>query len=162
MSESLAINNDVFIDEQYPLLVKQVKSLLKKEDNLITNLSNFTAALKQTFAKISWIGFYLFDGTKLYLGPFQGKVACTEIQIGSGVCGISAKDRKTIIVDDVNKFPGHIACDVESKSEIVIPIVKDGKLFGVLDLDSAEFGSFNETDEKYLEDLVSFLSKEII
>jgi len=162
MSESLAINNNALIDEQYPLLVKQVKSLLKKEDHLITNLSNFTAALKQTFAKINWIGFYLFEGEKLYLGPFQGKVACTEIQIGSGVCGTSAKERKTIIVDDVDKFPGHIACDVESKSEIVIPIVKDGKLFGVLDLDSTEFSSFNETDKKYLEELVSFLSKEII
>lgn len=162
MPESLILKSEPSIDEQYPLLVKQVKSLLKKEDNLITNLSNFTAALKQTFAKISWIGFYLFDGTKLYLGPFQGKVACTEIQIGSGVCGTSAKERKTIIVDDVDKFPGHIACDVESKSEIVIPIVKDGKLFGVLDLDSAEFSSFNETDKKYLEELVTFLSKEII
>ena len=128
MSESLIINSDASIDEQYQLLVKQVKSLLSKEDNLITNLSNFTAALKQTFSKISWVGFYLFDGTKLYLGPFQGKVACTEIQIGSGVCGTSAKERKTIIVDDVDKFPGHIACDVESKSEIVVPIFKDEKL----------------------------------
>ena len=128
MSESLIINNDASIDEQYQLLVKQVKSLLRKEDNLITNLSNFTAALKQTFSKISWVGFYLFDGTKLYLGPFQGKVACTEIQIGSGVCGTSAKERKTIIVEDVDKFPGHIACDVESRSEIVVPIFKDEKL----------------------------------
>ena len=114
MSESLIINNDASIDEQYQLLVKQIKSLLRKGDNLITNLSNFTAALKQTFNKISWVGFYLFDGTKLYLGPFQGKVACTEIQIGSGVCGTSAQKRETIIVADVDKFPGHIACDVES------------------------------------------------
>ena len=162
MSESLFINNDASIDEQYQLLVKQVKSLLRKEDNLITNLSNFTAALKQTFSKISWVGFYLFDGTKLYLGPFQGKVACTEIQIGSGVCGTSAKERKTIIVEDVDKFPGHIACDVESRSEIVVPIFKDEKIFGVLDLDSTDYSSFNETDRKYLEELVNFLSKEII
>ena len=162
MSESLIINSDASIDEQYQLLVKQVKSLLRKEDNLITNLSNFTAALKQTFSKISWVGFYLFDGTKLYLGPFQGKVACTEIQIGSGVCGTSAKERKTIIVEDVDKFPGHIACDVESRSEIVVPIFKDEKLFGVLDLDSTDYNSFNETDKKYLEELVSFLSKEIL
>ncbi len=90
MSESFVINNDASVDEQYQLLVKQVKSLLRKEDNLITNLSNFSAALKQTFTKISWVGFYLFDGTKLYLGPFQGKVACKEIKIGSGVCGTSA------------------------------------------------------------------------
>ncbi len=162
MSEGLAINSDATIDEKYQLLIKQIKSLLRKEDNLITNLSNFTAALKQTFSKISWVGFYLFDGTKLYLGPFQGKVACTEIQIGSGVCGTSAKERKTIIVDDVDNFPGHIACDVESRSEIVVPIFKEDKLFGVLDLDSTTYNSFNETDKKYLEELVNFLSKEII
>ncbi|HMN24120.1 MAG TPA: GAF domain-containing protein [Ignavibacteriaceae bacterium] len=169
MPESLVINNAASIDEQYQLLVKQVKNLLRKEDNLITNLSNFTAALKQTFSKISWVGFYLFDGTKLYVGPFQGKVACTEIKMGSGVCGTSAQKRETIIVDDVDKFPGHIACDVESKSEIVVPIVKDEnlpadrqELFGVLDLDSTEYGSFNETDKKYLEELVRFLIKEII
>ena len=162
MSKSLIINNDASIDEQYRLLVKQVKSLLRKEDNLITNLSNFTAALKQTFNKISWVGFYLFDGDKLYLGPFQGKVACTEIQIGSGVCGTSAQKRQTIVVPDVDKFPGHIACDVESRSEIVVPILKVENLFGVLDLDSTDYNSFNETDRKYLEELVNFLSKEII
>ena len=162
MSESLFMNKDASLDEQYQLLVKQIKSLLNKEDNLITNLSNFTAALKQTFSKISWVGFYLFDGSKLYLGPFQGKVACTEIKIGSGVCGTSAKKRETIIVENVDEFTGHIACDVESKSEIVVPIVKDGNLFGVLDLDSTEFGSFNSIDKKYLEELVNFLSKEII
>lgn len=162
MSEALVINSDATIDEKYQLLIKQIKSLLRKEDNLITNLSNFTAALKQTFSKISWVGFYLFDGSKLYLGPFQGKVACTEIQIGSGVCGTSAKERKIIIVDDVDNFPGHIACDVESRSEIVVPIFKEDKLFGVLDLDSTTYNSFNETDKKYLEKLVNFLSKEII
>ncbi len=162
MSESLVINNDTSLDEQYLLLIKQIKSLLIKEDNLITNLSNFTAALKQTFSKISWVGFYLFDGTKLYLGPFQGKVACTEIHIGSGVCGTSAKERKTIIVEDVDKFPGHIACDADSKSEIVVPIFKADKLFGVLDLDSTDYNSFNETDKKYLEELINFLSKEIL
>ena len=162
MSESLVMNNSASIDEQYQLLVKQIKSLLRKEDNLITNLSNFTAALKQTFNKISWVGFYLFDGEKLYLGPFQGKVACTEIKIGSGVCGTSAQKRETVIVEDVDYFPGHIACDVESRSEIVVPIIKDGNLFGVLDLDSTQYGSFNEKDKKYLEELVNFLSKEII
>jgi GAF domain-containing protein len=162
MSESLVINHEAKIDEQYQLLIKQIKSLLRKEDNIISNLSNFTAALKQTFSKISWVGFYLFDGTKLYLGPFQGKVACTEIQIGSGVCGTSAKGRKTIIVEDVDKFPGHIACDIESRSEIVVPIIKNGNLFGVLDLDSTNYNSFNETDRKYLEELVNFLIKEII
>ena len=162
MSESLIINSEASLDDQYDLLIKQIQSLLRKEDNLITNLSNLTAALKQTFSKICWVGFYLFDGTKLYLGPFQGKVACTEIKIGSGVCGTSAQRKETITVPDVDKFPGHIACDAESKSEIVIPILKDEKLFGVLDLDSTDYNSFNETDKKYLEELIYFLSKEII
>ena len=162
MSESISVDNTAILDEQYILLVKQIKNLLVKEDNLVTNLSNFTAALKQTFNKISWVGFYLYDGSKLYLGPFQGKVACTQIKIGSGVCGTSAQNRETIIVPDVDKFPGHIACDVESRSEIVIPIIKRNKLFGVLDLDSTEYNSFNETDKKYLEELVDYLSKEII
>ena len=162
MSELIFVDKIATLDEQYILLVKQIKNLLVKEDNLITNLSNFTAALKQTFNKISWVGFYLYDGTKLYLGPFQGKVACTQIKIGSGVCGTAAQKLETIIVPDVDKFPGHIACDVESRSEIVVPIIKQDKLFGVLDLDSTDYNSFNETDKKYLEELVNFLSKEIM
>lgn len=162
MAESLQINTLAALDEQYILLIKQIKSLLNKNDHLITNLANLSAALKQTFSKISWVGFYLFDGEKLYLGPFQGKIACTEIKIGSGVCGTTAQKKETIIVYDVDKFPGHIACDVESKSEIVVPILKDDKLFGVLDLDSTEYGSFNETDKKFLEELTDYLSKEII
>ncbi len=162
MAESLIVNIDSSVDENYRLLIKQVKSLLRKEDNLITNLSNFTAVLKQTFSKISWVGFYINDGEKLYLGPFQGKVACTEIKIGSGVCGTSALRKETIIVPDVDKFPGHIACDVESRSEIVVPILMEDKLYGVLDLDSTEYNSFNETDKKYLEELVNFLNKKII
>ena len=162
MSELIFVDKISTLDEQYILLVKQIKNLLVKEDNLITNLSNFTAALKQTFNKISWVGFYLYDGTKLYLGPFQGKVACTQIKIESGVCGTAAQKLETIIVPDVDKFPGHIACDVESRSEIVVPIIKQDKLFGVLDLDSTEYNSFNETDKKYLEELVDYLSKEII
>lgn len=162
MAESIEINTSVSLEEQYLLLIKQVKNLLNKNENLISNLANFTAALKQTFSKISWVGFYLYDGEKLYLAPFQGKVACTEIKIGSGVCGTSAQKLETIIVPDVDKFPGHIACDVESRSEIVVPILKDGKLFGVLDLDSTDYNSFNEIDKKYLEDLVEYLSKEII
>jgi GAF domain-containing protein len=160
--KSIIINKSASIEEQYQLLVKQVKSLLDKNDNIISNLSNFTAALKQTFNKISWVGFYLYDGTELYLGPFQGKVACTKIQIGKGVCGTSAMNRETIIVPDVYKFPGHIACDVESRSEIVVPIIKNDKLYGVLDLDSASLSAFNQTDKKYLEEIVDFLAKEIL
>jgi GAF domain-containing protein len=162
MSESLRISSSVSLEEQYNLLVKQVKSLLNKDDNVITNLANLSAALKQTFNKISWVGFYLFDGKKLYLGPFQGKVACTEIKIGDGVCGTSAKKRETIIVPDVDKFPGHIACDVESRSEIVVPIFKDEQLFGVLDIDSNDYNSFNDVDKKYLEEIIIFLIKEIL
>ncbi len=162
MTENLLIDKNVSIDQQYNLLTKQIKNLLSKDDNILSNLSNLTAALKQSFDKISWVGFYLFDGNKLYLGPFQGKVACTEIKIGSGVCGTSAQKRETIIVPDVDKFPGHIACDVDSRSEIVIPIVKDGNLFGVLDLDSTDYNSFSEIDKKYLEEIVNFLIKEIL
>lgn len=162
MKENLLIDKNVSIDQQYNLLTKQTKNLLSKNDNILSNLANLTAALKQSFDKISWVGFYLFDGNKLYLGPFQGKIACTEIKIGSGVCGTSAQKRETIIVPDVDKFPGHIACDVDSRSEIVIPIVKDGNLFGVLDLDSKEYNAFDEFDKKYLEEIINFLSKEII
>lgn len=162
MAESIIVNKSASIEEQYQLLVKQVKSLLDKNDNILSNLSNFTAALKQTFEKISWVGFYLYDGNELYLGPFQGKVACTKIQIGKGVCGTSAMNRETIIVPDVDKFPDHIACDVESRSEIVVPIIKSDKLYGVLDLDSASLNAFNQTDKKYLEEIVDFLVKEIL
>lgn len=162
MADSISVSTLASLDEQYNLLIKQIKNLLNKNENLISNLANFTAAIKQTFSKVSWVGFYLYDGEKLYLGPFQGKVACTEIKIGSGVCGASAQKQETIIVPDVDRFPGHIACDVESKSEIVVPIIKDGKLIGVLDLDSTVYNSFNETDKKYLEELVDYLRKEII
>ncbi len=162
MSETLDINKELSADEKYRLLGKQMISLLNKEENILSNLSNFTAALKQTFDKISWVGFYLFDGKRLYLGPFQGKVACTVIEIGRGVCGTAAENRETLIVEDVDQFPGHIACDPESKSEIVIPIVKGNELYGVLDLDSRNIGSFNEVDQKYLEEYCRFLSSEII
>lgn len=162
MADSIIIDREASLEEHYKLLIKQVKNLLRKEDKLVTNLANLTAAIKQTFSKISWVGFYLFDGEKLYLGPFQGKVACTDIKIGSGVCGTSAEKKETIIVPDVDKFPGHIACDVESRSEIVVPIIKDDKLFGVLDLDSIEYNSFGEIDKKYLEELIDYLSTEIL
>ena len=163
MNETILVDKHLSLEEKYENLIPQIKNLLSPSDNLITNLANCTAALKQTFEKISWIGFYLFDGKELYLGPFQGKVACNIIQIGKGVCGAAAQQRKTIIVPDVNKFPGHIFCDADSKSEIVVPIFhKDNSLFGVLDLDSYEYDSFNETDKKYLEKICRFLTSEII
>ena len=161
MAEEISIDRHLAEDERYRLLNSQLKSLLVKEDNLVSNLSNFTAAIKDTLDKVSWVGFYLFDGHRLYLGPFQGKVACTSIEIGKGVCGTSAEKRETVIVLDVNKFPGHIFCDSSSKSEIVIPLVKEDKLLGVLDLDSHEFNSFGQTDKEYLEEICKFLCDEI-
>lgn len=161
MAEELSISSHLAEEERYRLLVSQLKSLLTLDDKLISNLSNLTAAINDTFNKVSWIGFYLFDGRKLYLGPFQGKLACTNIEIGKGVCGTSAEKRETIIVPDVNKFPGHIFCDGDSKSEIVIPLIKNGRLLGVLDLDSHEYNSFGETDKIYLEEICKFLCEEI-
>ncbi|MEJ2493577.1 MAG: GAF domain-containing protein [Ignavibacteriaceae bacterium] len=148
--EELVIPKNISSDEEgYKLLLKQLRSLLVKEEPELSNLANLTAAVKQTFKKIIWVGFYLFDGEKLYVGPFQGKVACSIIKMNEGVCGKAASTRETIIVPDVNKFEGHIACDEDSKSEIVVPIIKkDDSLFGVLDLDSAEYDSFNDTDKR--------------
>lgn len=162
LAESIIINNTLSLEEKYIELKKQLPALLNKDENPISNLANFSALLKQNFSKISWIGFYLFDGDELYLGPFQGKVACTRIELGKGVCGISAQNKESLIVPDVNQFAGHIFCDPESKSEIVVPVLKNDELFGVLDLDSKSYSSFNETDKKYLEEFVNFLSSEII
>jgi L-methionine (R)-S-oxide reductase len=161
LAEIIISDSNLTTDEKYKLLNQQLGSLVLIEDNLISNLANVAAALKQSFDKISWVGFYLFDGKKLYLGPFQGNVACTSIEIGKGVCGKSAQLRKTIIVPDVHQFPGHIFCDTDSKSEIVVPLLKNSKLLGVLDLDSTELNSFNETDKLYLEQICKFLSEEI-
>lgn len=161
MAEEFVIDKTQSVQKQYEELSIIIKGLLNKNDNRLSNLSNFTAALKQTFDKINWVGFYLFDGEKLYLGPFQGKVACTQIELGKGVCGSAASSLRTIIVPDVNKFPGHIVCDSDSKSEIVIPLIKNDKLLGVLDIDSASLNEFDETDKKYLEYICNFLTEEI-
>jgi GAF domain-containing protein len=161
MAEEITIDRHLAEEEKYRLLSAQLNALLAKEENLISNLSNFTAAINETFDKVSWVGFYLFDGEKLYLGPFQGKVACTNIEIGKGVCGTSAAKRETLIVPDVNKFPGHIFCDSNSKSEIVVPLLQNNQLIGVLDLDSHEYNSFGKTDKEYLEEICKFLCEEI-
>lgn len=163
MAETILVDRYLSNEEQYQNLIPQIKSLLSPSDELVSNLANCSAALKQAFEKISWVGFYFYNGNELYLGPFQGKVACTTINIGKGVCGTAAEMKKTVIVQDVNQFPGHIYCDPDSKSEIVVPIIKkNGNLFGVLDLDSYELNSFNETDKKYLEEICKFLTSEII
>ncbi|HEX3073757.1 MAG TPA: GAF domain-containing protein [Ignavibacteriales bacterium] len=161
MSEELLINKDLSDKEKYEYLLGGVESLLSPDDMLISSLSNFTSILKQTFDKISWVGFYLNKNGVLQLGPFQGKLACTKIEVGRGVCGKSAQERKTVIVPDVNQFPGHIACETGARSAIVCPIVVDDKLFGVLDLDSHEYNSFNETDAFFLENLINILIKKL-
>lgn len=161
MADEFVIDKSQPDQKLYLELTSIIRNLLNKNDNLITNLSNFTAVLKQTFDKISWVGFYLFDNEKLYLGPFQGKVACTQIELGKGVCGTSALKKKTIIVNDVNEFPGHIVCDSDSKSEIVIPLLKNNKLLGVLDIDSPFLSAFDETDKQNLEYICNFLTEEI-
>lgn len=162
--EELVISENIQSEkEKYKLLIKQLSGLLNSEDPLISNLSNLTAALKQTFDKISWVGFYIFEDRKLYLGPFQGKVACTSIEPGKGICGTAAANKESIIVADVNKFPGHIVCDTDSKSEIVVPILnKNESLYGVLDLDSTEYSAFDEIDKQYLEEISVFLTDNII
>ena len=142
---------------QYESLIPQIKGLLEGEDDLIANLANVTAALKEQFGWL-WVGFYLVKNDELVLGPFQGPVACTRIKKGRGVCGTSWAQEKTLIVPDVEKFPGHIACSSLSKSEIVIPVFKNNKVVGVLDVDSAELNEFDETDQRYLEEIVRLIS----
>ena len=152
--------------EIYQSLIPQIKALLDGEPDLVANLANVSAALKEQFNWL-WVGFYLVkpdskpfgsahdQETELVLGPFQGPVACTRIKKGRGVCGAAWQNAATIIVADVEKFPGHIACSSLSRSEIVIPLIKNGEVFGVLDVDAAELNQFDETDKKFLEEIIS-------
>ncbi|MEP6682011.1 MAG: GAF domain-containing protein [Parafilimonas sp.] len=137
-------------EEQYQSLLPQIKGLLEGETDLVANLANVAAALKEQF-KWFWVGFYLVKNNELVVGPFQGPVACTRIKKGRGVCGTSWAEAKTIIVDDVEKFAGHIACSSISKSEIVVPIIKKDEVVGVLDVDSEMLNHFDAKDQKYLE-----------
>jgi GAF domain-containing protein len=143
-------------DEQYENLLPQIKGLLEGEPDLVANLANIAAALKEQF-NFFWVGFYLVKDEELVLGPFQGPVACTRIKKGRGVCGTSWAQANTIIVPDVEKFPGHIACSSLSKSEIVLPLFKDGAVVGVLDVDSSSLNSFDETDKIYLERIIELI-----
>jgi GAF domain-containing protein len=142
--------------EQYESLLPQIAGLIEGEDNLIANLANVAAALKEQFGWL-WVGFYLVKNDELVVGPFQGPVACTRIRKGKGVCGTSWAIRKTIIVPDVEAFPGHIACSSLSKSEIVVPVFSEGEVVGVLDADSETLDHFDETDQAYLEDIVRMI-----
>jgi L-methionine (R)-S-oxide reductase len=144
-------------EEQYQTLIPQIKALIEGEEDLVANLANITAALKEQFNWL-WVGFYLVKKDELVLGPFQGPVACTRIKKGRGVCGTSWAEAKTRIVPDVEKFPGHIACSSLSRSEIVIPIIKHDQVIGVLDVDSIERNQFDATDQKYLEEIISSIS----
>lgn len=140
--------------EFYIALNNQLKALIGDEKDIIANMSNFTSLLYHSLKKINWLGFYIFKSGELVLGPFQGKPACIRIAIGQGVCGTAAKKKEILIVNNVHEFEGHIACDTASKSEIVIPILKDKQIFGVLDIDSPEFDRFDEDDKIGLEQLV--------
>lgn len=145
-------------EENYKIALSHLDAFLVKEEALITTLSNLSAYLNYFLDDINWVGFYLFDGEKLFLGPFQGLPACTVIAIGSGVCGTAAKEKVTQVVDDVDQFPGHIACDGNSNSEIVVPIVsKSGALIGVLDIDSPLLARFDQIDRTYLEKVIDKL-----
>lgn len=151
-------------EKVYQSLIPQIKALIDGEPDLIANLANITAALKEQFGWL-WVGFYLIKPSsseamedELVLGPFQGPVACTRIKKGRGVCGAAWQNAATLIVDDVEKFPGHIACSSLSRSEIVVPIIRNKEVLGVLDVDSEALAQFDEVDKKYLEEIISLLS----
>ena len=141
----------------YELLLAQIKSVIRKDIPLVSNLANISSLLYK-LDNINWAGFYLFENNQLVLGPFQGEVACTIIPLGKGVCGTSAIKKETIIVDDVNKFDGHIACSSLSKSEIVIPIIKNNNLVGVIDIDSPIYSRFSNKEKGFLEKVASLIS----
>ena len=142
--------------EQYKSLIPQINGLLEGEPDLVANLANVVAALKEQFDWL-WVGFYLVKKDELVLAPFQGPVACTRIRKGKGVCGTSWEKKQAVIVPDVEKFPGHIACSSLSKSEIVVPVVRNNEVVAVLDIDSSELDSFDTTDQHYLEEIVSLI-----
>lgn len=156
MAEDLVIIQSESKEQQYKSLLPQIEALISGEDDLIANLANVAAALKEQFDWL-WVGFYLVKQEELVLGPFQGPVACTRIQKGKGVCGAAWQEAKVFIVDDVDQFPGHIACSSASRSEIVLPLIKDGVVVGVLDVDSADLSQFDQTDETYLSQIIAFV-----
>lgn len=157
MAEDLNIIISTDKAEQYRSLIPQIEALLMGEPDLIANLANICAALREQF-KWFWVGFYLAKGGELVLGPFQGPVACTRIGLGRGVCGAAWQQEETLIVPDVDAFPGHIACSSLSKSEIVLPLFSDGKVVGVLDVDADELDQFDETDARYLQQIIELIS----
>jgi L-methionine (R)-S-oxide reductase len=158
MAEELVISKSVNKKERYQTLLPQIAALVEGEHDQVANLSNITAALKQTM-DFFWVGFYLVKENQLVLGPFQGPIACTRIDFGKGVCGTAWKEKRTILVPDVEKFPGHIACSSASKSEIVLPAFKKNEVVLVLDVDSDALNDFNSTDQLALEELMRIIEK---
>ena len=148
-------------EKNYKVLIKQIEALIEGETNIVAIHANISAAIKDTF-NFLWVGVYIVKTNKLVLGPFQGPVACFSINKNEGVCGASWKQKKTIIVPDVNKFPGHIACSNDSKSEIVLPIFKNKKVFGVLDIDSSRENTFDQIDKKYLKKIIKLIELKLI
>lgn len=157
MAEDLTITASTDKAEQYQSLIPQINALIDGEPDLVANLANICAALKEQF-KWFWIGFYLVKDNELVLGPFQGPVACTRIGLGKGVCGTAWQQEKTLMVPNVEEFPGHIACSSLSQSEIVVPVFYDGKVIAVLDADSDALAHFDETDARYLEQIVKLVN----
>jgi GAF domain-containing protein len=150
MAENLIMSVSTEKKDRYEVLIPQIASLVEGENDVVANLSNIAAALRQTMG-FFWVGFYLVKEEQLVLGPFQGPIACTRINFGKGVCGTSWKERRTILVPDVEKFPGHIACSSESKSEVVLPAFRGDDVALILDVDSDRLNDFDEVDVKYLE-----------
>lgn len=149
---------EVKTERDYSLTISQIKGLLEGEKNLIANLSNISAVLKENH-QFFWVGFYLVENNELILGPFQGPVACTRISKGKGVCGSAWDRRETIVVKDVHEFPGHIACNANSKSEIVVPLFRNNEVYGVLDIDSDQLADFDENDRLFMEEIAKLISE---
>jgi len=158
MAETLYLPQSGTKEEIYQALLPQVEALISGEQDLVANLANIAAALREAFG-FFWVGFYVVQGQELVLGPFQGPIACTRIAYGRGVCGTAWKEQKTQLVPDVEAFPGHIACSSASKSEIVVPAFQNGEVFLVLDVDSDQLDDFDGVDQRYLEDLMGLLEK---
>ncbi len=156
MSHTLHTATSSSKEEQYKTLLPQLKALIEGETDTIANFANISAALKMTF-DFFWVGFYIVKKDELVLGPFQGTIACTRIKYGKGVCGTAWKEKRTVIVEDVNQFPGHIACDAASQSEIVVPLFRNDEVIAVLDIDSEHLNHFDEVDALYLKQVVELL-----
>ncbi|MGV3630104.1 MAG: GAF domain-containing protein [Bacteroidota bacterium] len=156
MAEDLFISGESK-QEKYASLLPQLQALIGDERDLVANLANISAALKSTFG-FFWVGFYLVKNGELVLGPFQGTVACTRIALGRGVCGSAWEQKKTLLVPDVDAFPGHIACSSLSKSEIVVPLIRNGEVFGVLDADSDRLNDFDSVDQQHLETICQWIA----